>query len=275
MRRKLLFLTLIGAVAAGFVLLLTANKPIFATPQAVYPSSGDQVLAGTVRITLFAPLSDAQGKELLLTVDGRLFRQLIADEGLGTLARQEQAWSRQEQAWSRQELLIVTHDHWKLQTNNLERAEFRAVNGDLLLTLSGEQFRQLIRYRDGGTQVLTAPAEVAKKLTAVPVGDSANLATGDRVSAAYLQESGTITLIQMLIESERVYMERPAYRLASLNGEVVRGGNSGGAVLFEGRLVGNIWTTTFDRTVQVASGESSMQPTTNSLAAKLPEQLGS
>jgi hypothetical protein len=263
MTRKLLFLTLISAVAAVFVFLLTAKHPAHAATEAVVHSSGDQVLAGTVRITLFAPLTNEQGEEQLVTVDGRQFRHLIADDGLGTLVR-----------WD-QELVIVTHDHWKLQTDNLERAEFYAIDGTLLHTINGEQFRRLIRYRDGGTQVLTAPAELTEMLTAVPSGDSTDVKAGDRLSVAYLLESGAITIVQMLVESDREFMERPAYRLISLNGEVVVGGNSGGAVLFEGRLVGNMWTTTFEKTVQVASGESSMQPTSKSLAAKLPVQLGS
>lgn len=262
MTRKLLFLTLISAVAAGFVFLLPAKNSTFAAPEALYQSSNYQVLAGTVRITLFAPLTNEQGEEQLVTVDGRQFRHLIADDGLGTLVR-----------WG-QELVIVTHDHWKLQTGNLERAEFYAADGTLLHTDNGEQFRRLIRYRDGGTQILTAPAEVAEMLTAVPSGDSTDVKAGDRLSAAYLQENGAVTIVEMLVESDREYMGRPVYRLTSLNGEVVIGGNSGGAVLFEGRLVGNMWTTTFEKTVQVASGGSSMQSTTKSLAAKLPAQLG-
>ena len=51
------------------------------------------------------------------------------------------------------ELILITHDHWG-PLKNLGAVQFRNAAGDPLLELDGKTFKDLIRYRDGGTMIL-------------------------------------------------------------------------------------------------------------------------
>ncbi len=57
------------------------------------------------------------------------------------------------------ETLIVSHDHWN-SLQEITRVQFQDVDGRLLAEISGDEFRKLIRYRDGGTMLLSIPPEI-------------------------------------------------------------------------------------------------------------------
>jgi hypothetical protein len=259
MVRKILFFSLVLLFIGGVLKVTTTSKQALASPVAVEKNVKQQVLDATVRITMYAPLTDAQGNPQYVEENGQQVMQLTVNEGLGTVTRRDN------------DLLIVTHDHWLLLTPELRRVQFFNVANELLLDVRGEEFMQLIRYQDGGTMVLTAPQEVAAGRTPLSLGDSSSAGRDDILYLAHRQpQDGRIGVAAMLVQKETVYKDQPVFRLTSLNGEVVLEGNSGGGVLFEGQLVGNMWGTILAEDI---SGAGSLQQTTFSLAAQLPQAI--
>ena len=283
MFRKILFISLALLLSSSAVKFALFNQPVLAAPIAVDRRTREQILGATVFISMFVPLTDAQGNPQYVRVDGQRAIQLTVGEGLGTMVRHGE------------EVVIVTHDHWPLPASErldgstgsptpelvegrrtLRRVEFRNVDHELLLEMSGEQFLQLIRYRDGGTMVLSAPDVLAGRLSAVPLGGSDSAGKNDMVTLAHRQShSGQIGVAKMRVQKEITYKGQPVYRLTSLNGEVVIEGNSGGGVLFDGQLIGNMWGTIMVEEVSRVSGSGagSPQQTSFSLAAQLPEAV--
>jgi hypothetical protein len=264
MFRKLLFFVLALLLLSSALGFTQFNKTVQAFQFTVDGNLQQQTLAATVRLTLFAPLTDAQGNLQYVTVDGQKALQYTVGEGLGTLTR------------NGQDVFVVTHDHWTLLTPNLAKVQFHNVSGELLLELSGEAFQQLVRYRDGGTLVLNAPDELVSRLTAVPAGDSRSVSKNDFVYLAYRQpDSGAVSVAVMVVKELSQYQGQPVYRLVSLDGASVVGGNSGGGAYVNGKLVGNMWTTTMERQVLRATGEvvSGQMQTDLSLVAQLPPSV--
>jgi hypothetical protein len=144
------------------------SKQTLASPSTVDDRVAQQFLEATLRITLYAPLTDAQGNPQYVEENERQVLQLNASEGLGTLANQAG------------DLLIVTHDHWQM-TPDLWLVQFHSPANELLLELSGEEFQQLIRYRDGGTMLLTAPQALAAGRLPIPLGSSREVGRDDIV----------------------------------------------------------------------------------------------
>ena len=264
MFRRILFIILALSLISIAVRFTTFSKTALASLAGIDETTRKQILGATVYISLFAPLTDAQGNPEIVQVDGQKAIQLTVGEGLGTLAHQDG------------ELVIVTHDHWPLLTADLRRVEFHNVEHELLLQLNGEQFIQLVRYRDGGTMVLTAPDKVVGHLTAVPLGRGNSAAIGDTVILAYRQpDGGEVGAAVMLVQKESAYKGQPVYRLVSLNGEVVSEGNSGGGVIFGGQLIGNMWGTILTEEVSIMTGRGtgSPQQTSFSVVSQLPAAI--
>ncbi len=261
MLRKFLFISLVGlflTVSLGFT---NFNKTVLASSHTIDADAQQQILAATVRITLFAPLTDEQGNPQVVMVDGQKAIQYTVGEGLGTLTR------------SGADVFIVTHDHWTLLTPNLKKVQFHNVTGRLLLEVSGEAFQKMIRYRDGGTMVLDAADKLVSGLTAVPTGSSQSVNKNDIVHLAYRQpHTGAISVAAMLVQELSDFQGQPVFRLVSLDGASVIGGNSGGGAHVDGQLVGNMWTTTMERQVSRTTGEviGDRTQTDLSLAAQLP-----
>lgn len=261
MLRKFLFISLAILLSSSVAKFMLFGEPVMAAPIAIDRSTREQILESTVCISLFAPLTDEQGNPQYVRVDGQKAIQLTVGEGLGTMARQGD------------ELLIVTHDHWPLLTPDLRRVEFHNVDHELLLEMSGEQFLQLIRYRDGGTLIISAPEVLARRLTAVPLGSSGSARKSALVTIAHRRpDDGRIGVAAMQVQKELNYKGQPVYRLTSLNGEVVIEGNSGGGVLLHGQLIGNMWGTILVEEVSWIPGGDAGSPsrTSFSLAAQLP-----
>ena len=262
MFRKLLIISLALILFSSALGLTKLNKTVLASPYSIDESARQQILQSTVRITLIAPLTDAQGNSQTVMVDGQLARQYAAGEGLGTLTQHGA------------DLVVVTHDHWTLLTPNLHKVQFHTVANELLLEMSGDAFQQLIRYRDGGTMVLTAPNELVESGVVGQLGNGRPVQNGDVLLIAFRQpQFGEISVAAMQVTKLSSYEGQPVYRLTSLNGDSVVGGNSGGGVWVNGQLVGNMWTTTMEVGGSWLSGLSagSLAQTNQSLAAQLPE----
>ncbi len=258
---KLLFIGLALLLLSSALGFTKFNRTVLASSYTIDKTTQQRILAATVRITLFAPLTDEQGNPQYVTVNGQKAIQYMVGEGLGTLTR------------SGQDTFIVTHDHWTLLTPNLTKVQFHNTANELLLEVSGAEFQQLIRYRDGGTMVLDAADELVGGLTAVSTGSSQSVGKNSIIHLAYRQpHSGVISVAAMLVQELSDFRGQPVYRLVSLDGASVVGGNSGGGAYVDGQLVGNMWTTTMEREVSVATGEEvgSRAQTDLSLVAQLP-----
>jgi hypothetical protein len=123
-------------------------------------SEGDEALQrSTVLITLTS-------QERLVDEDAGVY-EVDSGKGLGTLIISEG------------QQLIVTHDHWRLLNNDLQRVEYHDRRGNLLASTSGSEFSAGILFRDGGTIIVKAPAGLAGSLTQAQMGtmpsDSAGL----------------------------------------------------------------------------------------------------
>lgn len=264
MLRKLLFIglaLLLMSSALGFTKL---NKTVLASQYIIDDHARQQILQATVRITLIAPLTDAQGNPQTVIVDGQLAKQYVAGEGLGTLTQLGA------------DLVIVTHDHWTLLTPNLTKVQFHNVANELLLEVSGDAFSQMIRYRDGGTMVLAAPGELAMGLVAGGLGYGRTIQKNDVVLIAFRQpDSGEISVAAMQVAKQDSHQGQPVYRLSSLNGDSIVSGNSGGGVWADDLLVGNMWTTTMEQGGSWLTRKTSdpLTQTSQGLAAQLPTAL--
>ena len=261
MLRKLLFIGLALLIVSSALGFTKFNKTVLVASYTVDANAQQQILAATVRITLFAPLTDDQGNPQYVMVDGQKAIQYTVGEGLGTLTR------------NGQDVFIVTHDHWTLLTPSLHKAQFHNVTGELLLEVSGADFQQLLRYRDGGTMVLNAVAELVGGLTAISTGNSQSVNQNNIVYLAYRQpHTGSISVAAMLVQELSDFQGQPVFRLVSLDGTSVVGGNSGGGVYVDGQLVGNMWTTIMVHQVSRMTGEvvSDQMQTDLSLVAQLP-----
>jgi hypothetical protein len=257
MVRKLVFTTLIIAILGSGILFAPglAIRTVLAGRGEVDDSTRQQMLAATVQIVLLAPVVDEAGQPVITNNGGDLQMQYQVGEGLGTLVN------------TGNELVIVTHDHWSLLDAGLAKARFYSADDVLLAELSGAEFLGLIRSRDGGTLVLNAPAALlASGLVPAALGDSDTAGWGDLVAVVYRQPgTGELSVKQMAVTSVEDYQTRPSYALQSAEGTVVVPGNSGGGVWQDGRLVGNMWTTT----VFENQGDGTTRTTSQSRAAQL------
>ena len=174
------------------------------------------ILASTVQIAMFEHATEAGGSE-------------IGERGLGTLVNHDGV------------RLILTHDHWAPLTPNLNEVEIHDAQRQLLLTLSAEAFMPLIAYRDGGTMVLRAPAELEGLDAAAPgaaagEGDVVWFARRDAASGRAMVEVVAATVTGVDGAGSPASM-----RLRNLDDSAVIPGDSGGGVWANGRLLGNLW----------------------------------
>jgi hypothetical protein len=261
MLRKILFFSLVLLFIGSVLKVTSFSTPVLASPVVVDKGIEQELMEATVRITLYAPLTDAQGNPQYVEENGQQVMQLTVNEGLSTLVRREN------------DLLLITHDHWLLLLPDLRLVQFHTVANELLLDVNGEEFFQLIRYQDGGTMVLTAPQELAAGRVPVSLGDSSSIVGQDIVYLAHRQpQDGLIGVAAMMVQKETTYKGQPVFRLTSLKGEVVLEGNSGGGVLTDGRLIGNMWGAILLEDAQGA-GSGSAKQTSYSLAAQLPAAI--
>lgn len=213
-------LTIIGLAPIVLLALhtLTPAEAAFATA-GLDPAGAQMILGSTVQIALFE-YDSARAIE----VGGR---------GLGTVVHQNG------------ETLIVTHDHWSFLSRRLHQVEFRDAQGTLLLTVSGDRFRKLIRYRDGGTMLLSAPPPLSA-LPALAQSPSASSqpalaeSTPVWVTRRARHDGGiTLEVVGATFKAHEALAGRPTLRL---HGAEVLPGDSGGGIWHDRHLLGNVWS---------------------------------
>lgn len=218
-----------------------------------------QILAATVMISITTPnwqqMAEATEEALPIPPDeyrtiARADGDVVAD-GLGTLVAHGD------------ETLLVTHDHWSRFDEPLGTVTFWAADGTPLVEMDLHVFKQHLRYRDGGTMILTAPGVLA---TAVPATAKAlqTIAPSRGDSVLLTQRAGgRIVLTEASVVAQSEKRGRPVVRLQCDDGQTVVGGDSGGGVWLNGRLVATMWTTVM--TEDTVS--SKLRPTGLSVAA--------
>jgi hypothetical protein len=215
------------------------------------------ILQATVKISIYAPAVGEDGQPRVSIVDGQKQGEYVAGNGLGTVVR------------SGEQVLIVTHDHWKLLDHPEATVELSNVKGELLLTTSGQLLRNSIRYRDGATLVFSAPTEVADRFRATATGLSRIVKRGDILFIAYrhTDNGDAISVEPVIVKKVKSFEGHAAFQLESGNGRSVLVGNSGGGVWHNGELVANMWASV------LMSGSSGVRETNISRAAQLPVGL--
>lgn len=255
MARKV-FLIALAATAIGIGMLVPqlAASEAGAGRITVDEATRQQILQATVRITILAPALDENGEPGVTIVDGQKQTEYVAGNGLGTLLR------------SGEETLIATHDHWKLLERPESVVELSSAGNELLLTISGQEFRRMIRYRDGGTLLVSAPAGLADSFQATSSGQPQSVKRGEILYIAYRQtfSGDAISVEPVAVKRLQAFEGRPVYQLESANGQTVQVGNSGGGVWHNGELVGNVWASV------LMSGSKGVRETSVSRAAQLP-----
>jgi hypothetical protein len=250
---SILFFSLIGKVVFPEIAQVLA----FSTAVEIDPAVERQILDATVRISVFAPAVDENGQLVQQIADGQKHTVYDGGTGLGTLVQMGN------------EMVIITHDHWRLLFEPKAFVEFTNAAGELLLTMSGPDVTSLIRYRDGGTIILNAPQEVASKLQPVLVGNNIEVNKRDTVFIVYRHSDGSDKLsVQAMSVTETKDADGiRAFEMRGREGTIITTGNSGGGVWQDGQLVGNMWSTVLE---QRTDGSGEAMPTNLSLAAELP-----
>ena len=176
------------------------------------------------------------------------------ERGLGTLI------------WMGGEQVILTHNHWDY-LEDFQRALIVNADNQLLLKLTGRQFKDLIRYRDRGTLILGAPDEIHLKPSRL--SKDQNLRVGDIIDVVkrnpddrYQAESVPAEIISI-----DEYHNLPVIRFRLLGGKTIRRGDSGGSVWFQGRLLGNTGGMYTEEESVFWSGDKKIQ---TSIAALFP-----
>jgi hypothetical protein len=243
-------------------------------------NSSELILNATVQITILPPRSEA---DLSTDASQEHVIETVAERGLGTLVALPS------------EIVILTHNHWKFLAQP-RKVQFSNALGELLLEIDGQAFLDLIRYRDAGTIVLSAPVELRPDYvsvlaarakinlsllpTATAFGDASALRVGDQVHIPH-QSKGDPTRISILTAVvEGLISENglPAVQLRSLDGEVIIQGDSGGGIWLNGSPVGNMWKSQYVsdwRAWTFGLLEPKIQNTDTSYAAVLPVEYQS
>lgn len=198
-----------------------------------------QILAATVMISITTPnwRQPAQPAGEALPIPNDEYRPMaradgnVVADGLGTVMVDNG------------EKLLLTHDHWSRFDAALGKVVFRDAHGALLGQMDLRAFRQLLRYRDGGTMVLRVPVALAATTPARGnVRESNNLRSGNSVLLAQ-RFNGRVMLTEATVVAHDEKQDRPVVRLQSSRGQEVSGGDSGGGVWINGRLAATLWTT--------------------------------
>ncbi len=177
MARIIILIGLVIAIVLSGTMFLPglAMEVVLASSSEVDLQTRQKALASTVQILLLAPVLDGQGQLVILENGSERQIQYQTGEGLGTLA------------WMNNELVIVTHDHWTILNSQLAKARFYNAANELLAEVSGADFLSLIRSRDGGTMILTAPTGLMEtgSLATAEIGDSQAASWGKTVTVVY------------------------------------------------------------------------------------------
>jgi hypothetical protein len=199
--------------------------------------AADAILAATIQISVYpaAQTSDQTTG----------YVETIYERGLATLVQINDG------------IILISHDHWS-DLENIGRVEFRDAAGELLVEINGADFTSLIRYRDEGTMLLTAPLQLhpqyqallasrsggdQRHTAAVPMFRGESVQVGQVVTIAYRSGEGRsqVDLLPASIIEIADIDGISTFRLQSLDGTPILPGDSGGGIWLDGHLVGNMW----------------------------------
>lgn len=203
------------AIALGLKVVFRSSSSVQAALPPAVPDeeTGRAIRRATVQMALYE-FDAGQGVE----VGGR---------GLGTVVHQDG------------ERLIVTQDYWTHLNDNLREVEMRDAEGNLLLALPADRFRSVIRYRDGGTLILAAPAELAK----IPAAAMGAAPAGETIVWVTRRDAeGGVEVVGAIVEGVATTGGQRRLRLRGANDAAVLPGDSGGGIWRDGRLVANVWS---------------------------------
>jgi hypothetical protein len=164
------------------------------------------------------------------------------------------------------EPMILTHDHWDY-LHELDKVQILNSGNKLLVELSTSEFTNLIRYRDRGTLIFEAPD--LPGLVPARISQTHHLSVGDRITVVHRDSSGQKrpSFLSAQVHSVDTYNGLPVIRFSSPDEEMIRQGDSGGGVWYQGQLVANTW----GMYVQEQAGFlSAGQTTQTSIAALVP-----
>ena len=258
MSKKIFLIALIISIITvlSVFVLQVATRTIIPENVVIDEFSRQTVLKATVKISFFAPAYDENDQPKVKVVNGQRQTEFTGGTGLGTVAR------------INGETVIVTHDHWKLLDNSEAFVEFATADGELLLTISASEFGDLIRYRDGGTMILSLPDALVGTFQPAAPGETNTMTHNDVLLIAYLQPGAgdSISVEAVVVSKITQHSGLSALELVSTSDKIVITGNSGGGVWADGSLVANMWATLLTQVTD--TGEIS--PTIESRAALLP-----
>jgi len=222
MVRRLIVISLAVLIFFSNPAFVSAAERPAAPLHTVEESTQQQILGATLRITMIAREKSSDEPAY------------VVSNGLGTLVQDGDA------------SYIVTHDHWSRLANKVAAVRFESAAGELLMELTPNHFYSLIRYRDGGTMVLAAPAELPDCMTPVEAAAAdESLAADQTLAIAYWQPDAQqqVSVEPVTVQVIEEHDGNASIKMQSLNGQVVQHGNSGGGVFAGTRLVGNMWET--------------------------------
>jgi hypothetical protein len=164
------------------------------------------------------------------------------------------------------EPMVLTHDHWDY-LHELDKVQILNSDNKLVVELSMSEFTDLIRYRDRGTLIFAAPD--LPGLVPARISQTHHLSVGDRIMVVHRDSSGQKrpSFLSAQVHSIDTYNGLPVIRFSSPDEEMIRQGDSGGGVWYQGQLVANTW----GMYVQEQAGFlSAGQTTQTSIAALVP-----
>ena len=196
-------------------------------PDVSYHKGVNRALDAALTITLYGYIPDQVDAAGISTPTAKPSWK----EGLGTLIVYEDRH------------LIVTHDHWRNLNPELDLVQFRNARQELVAQVRGDEFHQLILYRDGGTMILMAPERLRGAVTAVSWNEPPAFSPGMVVTVVHRSQGAAGGVATMTATVEQIESIRgvPSLCMRSQNGHVIQPGDSGGGIWVEGNLAGNMW----------------------------------
>ncbi len=234
MRRLVgLFLVISGAylLVAHVPAMAASDQVRLANQVSTTPESAERnaILASSVQIAMV-------GTEHITTIDGhtRCTQHVIkVAHGIATLVAVNES------------NLLVSHDHWELLDSGvLVRVDLRTANGDLLVSMDGERFMQLIRYRDGATLVLMAPEPLGVPGLAFAAPGAYHVESGTVVNIVHQdgRSPNVLAVSPAVVDRNAFKQGKQVMTLHTTDGQPIVPGDSGGGVWVADRLVGNVWS---------------------------------
>ncbi|HSG18037.1 MAG TPA: hypothetical protein VLE70_17205 [Anaerolineae bacterium] len=262
MAHKFWFLSLVAIVilpAIAFFPDLVAEITL-AQEVEIDQAARQRILEVTIKIRMIS-LTEPGNNQFAGDNGGSPQDEIMFGYGLGTLAK------------INGETVIITHDHWNLLSDPQTVILISSLVDDMKLVISRNEFVNRIRYRDGGTMIVDAPAQLAARSSLAPeLAAAGELAVqpGDNLYIVHrqLEVNDALTVEPVALKSVDKSEAPSSLTLQSINGIAVGPGNSGGGVWHDGQLVANIWSAVLCRAGGLAV--AAYQPTNLSQAAQIP-----